>query len=180
MPGNANVQRAPQPIDPPEMEGMSQDDNHLMSSRIQDIGIVDRLVAFRRAFEHGQCSLDMPHEFYSTAGTVPPGPVLGGQLPDLSDHAVKHSYSADTDIIANIPFRVEIKRVYVCTHDGCNKKYSRMPDLRRHHRGSHLEDRRFKCRALGCERAIRNFPSRDTRDVHEKKMHIDIGDGILL
>jgi len=81
---------------------------------------------------------------------------------------------------ADISFRTETKTVYVCTYGDCNKKYSRMPDLRRHYRGSHLEDRRFKCRALGCERAIRGFPRRDKRDTHEKKMHIDIGDGISL
>ncbi|KAI4639507.1 uncharacterized protein J4E78_010918 [Alternaria triticimaculans] len=82
--------------------------------------------------------------------------------------------------VGDIPFRVEIKRVYICTHTGCDKKYSRMPDLRRHYRGSHLDDRRFLCRALGCERAIHGFPRRDKRDVHEKKMHIDIGNGVLL
>jgi hypothetical protein len=84
------------------------------------------------------------------------------------------------DAIADISFRIETKTVYVCTYGDCNRKYSRMPDLRRHYRGSHLEDRRFKCRALGCERAVRGFPRRDKRDVHEKKMHIDIGVGILL
>jgi hypothetical protein len=83
-------------------------------------------------------------------------------------------------IRTGIPHRIETKRVYICTHGDCNKKYSRMPDLRRHYRGSHLDDRRFKCRALGCERATRGFPRRDKRDDHEKKMHIDIGDGILL
>jgi hypothetical protein len=53
MPGNANVQQALQPIDPPEMEGMSQDDNHLMSSQIQDIGIVDRRVVFGELLSTG-------------------------------------------------------------------------------------------------------------------------------
>jgi hypothetical protein len=80
----------------------------------------------------------------------------------------------------DIQFRVETKRVYVCMHTGCNKKYSRMPDLRRHFRGSHLQDRRFKCRAPGCERAVRGFPRRDKRDVHEKKMHIGVGNGVFL
>ena len=92
---------------------------------------------------------------------------------------LRHS-STPTSNTGDIPFRVETKRVYICTHTGCNKKYSRMPDLRRHYRGSHLDDRPFQCRALGCERAIHGFPRRDKRDVHEKKMHIDIGNGILL
>ena len=99
---------------------------------------------------------------------------------EIASHKETRNSTTPTGNAGDIPFRVETKRVYICTHTGCNKKYSRMPDLRRHYRGSHLEDRRFNCRALGCERAIRGFPRRDKRDVHEKKMHIDIGDGILL
>ena len=97
-----------------------------------------------------------------------------------ASNAAMHSTTTPTSNTRNISFRVETKRVYVCTHTGCNKKYSRMPDLRRHYRGSHLDDRPFQCRALGCERAIHGFPRRDKRDVHEKKMHIDIRNGILL
>ena len=81
---------------------------------------------------------------------------------------------------SHVPFSTETKTVYVCKHDNCNKKYSRMPDLRRHYRGSHLEDRRFRCGALGCKRAIHGFSRRDKRNEHERKMHIDIGGGILL
>jgi hypothetical protein len=81
---------------------------------------------------------------------------------------------------ATIPFRVETKKVYICCHGDCNKKYSRMPDLCRHHRGVHQNDRRFKCRVFACEPAIRGFPRRDKRDAHEKKMHVEIGDGIFL
>jgi len=97
-----------------------------------------------------------------------------------ASHTETRNSTTPTGNAGDIPFRVETKRVYICTHTGCNKKYSRMPDLRRHYRGSHLDDRRFQCRALGCERAIRGFPRRYKREVHEKKMHIDIGDGILL
>jgi uncharacterized Zn-finger protein len=88
--------------------------------------------------------------------------------------------SAYLDTVDEMSFRVETKIVYVCTHENCNKKYSRMPDLRRHYRGAHQDDRRFKCRALGCERAVRGFPRRNKRDIHEQRMHMDIGNGILL
>lgn len=88
--------------------------------------------------------------------------------------------SSTADLTTDISFRTETKTVYVCTRDNCNKRYSRLQDLRRHCRGLHLHDHQFKCRALGCERAVRGFPRKDKRDTHEKKMHIDIGDGILL
>jgi hypothetical protein len=68
-------------------------------------------------------------------------------------------------------FRVETKKVFICTYENCNKQYSRKPDLHRHHRGVHLQDQRFKCRVNSCERAIRGFPRRDKRDMHERKMH---------
>lgn len=88
--------------------------------------------------------------------------------------------SSTADVTTDISFRTETKTVYVCTRDNCNKRYSRLQDLHRHCRGFHLHDHQFKCRALGCERAVRGFPRKDKRDTHEKKMHIDIGDGILL
>jgi hypothetical protein len=86
---------------------------------------------------------------------------------------------ADMQAIADMSFRVETRRVYVCTHEDCDKKYSRMLDLRRHDREAHQDDRRFKCRALGYERAVRGFPRRDKRDIHERKMHVGIGNGIF-
>jgi hypothetical protein len=71
----------------------------------------------------------------------------------------------------NLNFRIETKRVFVCAYGTCNKRYARMPDLRRHHRGTHQGNDQFKCRASGCTRAIRGFPRRDKRDSHEKSMH---------
>jgi hypothetical protein len=89
-------------------------------------------------------------------------------------------HSSTADVSTDISFCTETKTVYICTRDNCNKRYSRLQDLRRHCRGFHLQDHQFKCRALGCERAVRGFPRKDKRDIHEKKMHVDIGDGILL
>lgn len=120
-----------------------------------------------------------PDDYFGTLKVAPSRPTYEVCSPALTrQNRPKSPLVAGA--IADISFRTETKTVYVCTYSDCNKKYSRMPDLRRHYRGSHLEDRRFKCRALGCERAIRGFPRRDKRDIHEKKMHIDIGDGILL
>jgi hypothetical protein len=78
-----------------------------------------------------------------------------------------------------VPFRVETKTFFVCTEHNCNKRFSRLPDLHRHHRGTHQDLRPFRCRALGCERAERGFPRRDKRDVHERKTHVRMG-GLLL
>ena len=118
----------------------------------------------------------LPDDCFVTQETVPLQPTYQACSPTLTRlDELKSPLAA-----ADISFRTETKTVYVCTYGYCNKKYSRMPDLRRHYRGSHLEERRFICRALGCERAIRGFPRRDKRDTHEKEMHIDIGDGILL
>ena len=66
------------------------------------------------------------------------------------------------------------KQRHVCPHKGCNKKYSRKPDLGRHYRGEHANDRRFKCRFGGCDRTIRGFARKDKRDVHERKMHMQL------
>jgi hypothetical protein len=68
-------------------------------------------------------------------------------------------------------FRIETKRFFICTYGTCNKKYSRMQELRRHHRGAHQQSHQFKCRASDCERRIRGFSRRDKRDSHEKNMH---------
>lgn len=121
----------------------------------------------------------LPDDCFETRENAPSRPTYEVCSPTLiRSNEPKSSLTADA--IADISFRTETKTVYVCTYSDCNKTYSRMPDLRRHYRGSHLEDRQFKCRALGCERAIRGFSRRDKRDIHEKKMHIDIGNGILL
>ncbi|KAH7070093.1 hypothetical protein FB567DRAFT_220163 [Paraphoma chrysanthemicola] len=84
------------------------------------------------------------------------------------------------DSTNTVPFRVKTKTFYICTEHNCNKKFSRLPDVHRHHRGTHQDLRPFRCRALGCERGERGFPRRDKRDMHERKMHINIGDGFLL
>lgn len=74
----------------------------------------------------------------------------------------------DTDVC----FRVETKRVFVCAHGTCNKRYARVTDLKRHHRGVHQGNDQFKCRTSGCPRTIRGFSRRDKRDSHEKSMHM--------
>ncbi|KAH8723622.1 hypothetical protein GQ44DRAFT_709803 [Phaeosphaeriaceae sp. PMI808] len=77
----------------------------------------------------------------------------------------------------NPSFRIETKHVFVCTYGTCNKKYGRVADLRRHHRGAHQANHQFKCRAENCERATRGFSRRDKRDSHEKSMHVKRGKG---
>jgi hypothetical protein len=77
----------------------------------------------------------------------------------------------DQGNVDNLNFRIETKQFFVCAYGTCNKRYARLPDLRRHHRGAHQGNHQFKCRASGCTRAIRGFARRDKRDSHEKSMH---------
>lgn len=86
----------------------------------------------------------------------------------------------DEDCTTNISYRIETKKIFVCTYNDCNKRCSRVADLYRHHREAHLHNEQFKCRAIGCNRAVRGFPRREKRDTHEKKMHILLCDGVLL
>lgn len=79
----------------------------------------------------------------------------------------------------DVQFRVETKQIFVCTHGICNKRYARLTDLKRHHRGAHEGNDQFKCRARGCSRAIRGFPRRDKRDSHEKSMHMGRAGGFV-
>ncbi|KAI4950240.1 hypothetical protein J4E91_004896 [Alternaria rosae] len=184
----ADFQQARQMMNPQYVGCTPEDPCRAMNTWNQNAGATNSSVAVEGIHSHENDSIyeyvdydmDLSQGTGLTAGTVLPGPILRGRLSDQQNQPAQLAYSTNNDIAANISFRVETKRVYICTYIGCNKKYSRMPDLRRHYRGSHLDDRRFRCRALGCERAIHGFPRRDKRDVHEKKMHIDIGDGILL
>ena len=85
--------------------------------------------------------------------------------------------TAEQSLEDNISFRIETKQVFACTYGACNNKYTRLQDLRRHHRGAHQGNHQFKCRASKCERAIRGFSRRDKRDSHEKSMHAKRGEG---
>ncbi|KAF2250203.1 hypothetical protein BU26DRAFT_297146 [Trematosphaeria pertusa] len=79
---------------------------------------------------------------------------------------------------SSICFRTETKTHYRCTYGNCNKLFSRIPDLDRHHRGSHEGMRDFTCRVAGCQRAVRGFSRKDKRNDHERKMHKDL-DGVF-
>lgn len=78
-----------------------------------------------------------------------------------------------TPLTANVSFRIEKIQVHklICTYQDCGKKFSRLPELRRHHRGTHQGHRPYRCRAQSCRRSIDGFPRRDKRDDHERKVH---------
>ncbi|PVI03418.1 hypothetical protein DM02DRAFT_625812 [Periconia macrospinosa] len=52
-----------------------------------------------------------------------------------------------------------------------HKSFSRIQDLHRHHRGIHMQERKFVCRYAGCLRASRGFPRKDKLSEHERKVH---------
>jgi hypothetical protein len=68
-------------------------------------------------------------------------------------------------------YRTETKKIYVCTYKKCNKRFNRIHELHRHHRGTHEKILPFPCRTDGCARAKRGFPRKDKRNDHERKMH---------
>jgi hypothetical protein len=122
----------------------------------------------------------MPRLGASTTSDLARDLALAAPVSDAADFMEPRDLPGNDAIPVSISFRIETKKIYICTHGYCNKKYSRMPDLRCHYRGAHLDDRFFKCRARGCERAVRGFPRRDKRDAHEQKMHVDLGEKFLL
>ncbi|KAF2241685.1 hypothetical protein BU26DRAFT_524849 [Trematosphaeria pertusa] len=72
---------------------------------------------------------------------------------------------------ADLWYRTETRTSYICLYPNCNKRFSRIYDLRRHHRGKHEGTAEFTCRYPGCRRGIRGFPRKDKRDDHERKIH---------
>jgi uncharacterized Zn-finger protein len=66
---------------------------------------------------------------------------------------------------------IGVKKVFICTYHGCNKRISRSYDLQRHHDNVHLGLREHKCRIEGCKRAVDGFPRSDKRNDHERKAH---------
>lgn len=72
---------------------------------------------------------------------------------------------------AGLCFRTETRTAYICTFQHCNKQFTRIYDLHRHHRGIHEGKAKFPCRFAGCSRAVKAFPRKDKRDEHERKIH---------
>ncbi|KAF2107357.1 hypothetical protein BDV96DRAFT_606682 [Lophiotrema nucula] len=52
----------------------------------------------------------------------------------------------NTQLEPELCFRTETKTIFICTYQNCNKRYSRIPDLRRHHRGAHQGSTTYVCR----------------------------------
>jgi hypothetical protein len=106
--------------------------------------------------------IDNPMPYLVTSNAQPTAP------PTLEDTTGPET---PTSASCALPFKIETKRIYICTHQSCNKKYARLTELRRHQRGAHLNDQRWKCRSTGCDRMRRGFSRRDKRDDHERKVH---------
>lgn len=150
------------------------------------------------ADEHSQKTTEQISDDYTTSTAAEPweatwmelsSPLMGAITPRETPYSVEENgqhihipreepADRQNDNIASAPaYRIETKKVFICTHQNCDKKYSRLPDLHRHHRGAHLGNQQFKCRKIECGRAIRGFTRRDKRDTHERRMHSEIGNG---
>ena len=104
------------------------------------------------------------------APSVPPSLGLppGNTMPTLFDFRTAETVSESTP---NLCYRTETKKIYICTYKNCNKRFNRIHELHRHHRGIHKKILPFPCRTDGCERAKKGFPRKDKRNDHERKIH---------
>jgi hypothetical protein len=64
--------------------------------------------------------------------------------------------------------RVQIlgKKSFMCIYNKCGSRFTRIPDLKRHHLDKHAHRASFYCR-----RVIRGFSRKDKRNDHEKRVH---------
>ena len=87
----------------------------------------------------------------------------------------QNSFTSTDSLVAlsdSAPNFVQIsRREFVCLLNGCNKHFTRISDLRRHHLSVHRKTSAFFCRFPLCNRAIRGFPRKDKRNDHEEKIH---------
>ncbi|KAH7128179.1 hypothetical protein B0J11DRAFT_264187 [Dendryphion nanum] len=70
-----------------------------------------------------------------------------------------------------LQFRTITKTAYLCTFKRCNKQFTRIYDLRRHHEGVHERKASFTCSWIDCRRHVEAFTRKDKRDEHERKIH---------
>jgi hypothetical protein len=69
-------------------------------------------------------------------------------------------------------------RSFTCLADNCGRRFTRLSDLRRHHKSRHLQSMEYLCRAsLVCSRATRGFSRKDKRKEHEWKIHRFVAHG---
>ena len=89
-----------------------------------------------------------------------------GADPLLRDQPVRRDVP-----IQEVAFRVLGKKVFQCTYRGCETRFTRLSDLRRHHTNKHHSNFLYLCRFTDCERRRRGFSRKDKRDDHERKVH---------
>jgi len=65
------------------------------------------------------------------------------------------------------------EKSFKCIYNDCGSVFTRLSDLKRHHRGIHKRCVSFYCRFAGCQRARRGFSRKDKRDDHERRLHDD-------
>jgi uncharacterized Zn-finger protein len=98
------------------------------------------------------------HDFQSTSNA-----------PKSTPHGLSPEPRTQSD---SLSYTIQTRPIFICTYMTCNKRYARLTDLKRHHRGAHERNNQFKCRTLGCPRTARGFSRRDKRDSHERSMHM--------
>lgn len=73
--------------------------------------------------------------------------------------------------IAFMAYKNIDRGTFECTRNNCGKRFSRFPDLRRHHITVHEKAQLFFCSEPNCKRHIQGFSRKDKRDSHQKSKH---------
>lgn len=98
--------------------------------------------------------------------------------PDMAESVDRDTFVLDNPETKNrrvgLQFRTITKTAYLCTFKRCNKQFTRIYDLRRHHEGVHERKASFPCSWINCRRHVEAFTRKDKRDEHERKIHGNI------
>lgn len=81
------------------------------------------------------------------------------------------SYSSGSISTAIPQYQALSRHDYICKYNECNIHFTRISDLKRHHKAQHERLYEFSCRFHGCPRVKRGFKRKDKRNEHERKVH---------
>jgi len=95
-------------------------------------------------------------------------------LDNQSGQLLASDKSSSTSPISEPCLQILGKKLFKCIHNNnCGTQFTRISDLKRHHRVRHERRASYNCRFAGCRRAVRGFCRKDKRDDHERRLHVD-------